>query len=88
MLNICDEFGTEFEVMFNLSKYQLLHYCTNRKSVEIIIHINQVIECQSFVTHLGYMNVGCFGHGCFGLGRSGHGHFAQAIFKGGRFGQI
>ena len=31
---------------------------------------------------------GRFGLGRFGLGRFGHGRFGQAIFKGGRFGQI
>ena len=36
----------------------------------------------------GRFGHGRFGLGCFGLGRFGHGRFGQAIFKGGRFGQI
>ena len=40
--------------MFNSSKYQLLNYSTNRKSIENTIHNNQIIECQSFATHLGH----------------------------------
>ena len=36
----------------------------------------------------GRFGHGRFGLGRFGLGRFGHGRFGQAIFKGGRFGQI
>ena len=54
MLNICDDFGSEFQVLFNASKYQLLHYSTSKKSIENIVHNNQVIECKPLATHLGH----------------------------------
>ena len=37
-LIICDDFGSEYEVVFSSSKYQLLHYSINRKAIENIIH--------------------------------------------------
>ena len=45
-------------------------------------------EVVGFITVDGRFGHGRFGLGRFGLGRFGHGRFGQAIFKGGRFGQI
>ena len=51
-------------------------------SLYIAIFMNDLaIEIKNLVD-------GHFGHGRFGLGRFGLGRFSQAIFKGGRFGQI
>ena len=54
MLNICDDFGRDYQVLFNSNKYQLLHYSTSRKVIENIVHNNQVIECKALATHLGH----------------------------------
>ena len=55
MLNICDNFGTEYQVLFNASKYQLLHYSTSKVIIENIVNNNQVIECKDAATHLGHI---------------------------------
>ena len=54
MLNICDDFGSDYQVLFNSNKYQLLHYSISRKVIENIVHNNQVIECKALATHLGH----------------------------------
>ena len=45
------------------------------------------VQCVFYLVD-GRFGHGRFGLGRFGLGRFGHGRFGQAIFKGGRFGQI
>ena len=54
MLNICHDFGTDYQVLFNSNKYQLLHYSISRKVIENIVYDNQVIGCKALATHLGH----------------------------------
>ena len=51
MLNICDVFGTEYQVLFNSSKYQLLHYSRRKKSIKNIVHSKQVMSI-SLLLHI------------------------------------
>ena len=39
MLNICDDFGRDYQVLFNSNKYQLLHYSKSRKLKTLFITI-------------------------------------------------
>ena len=57
MLNICDDFGRDYQVLFNPNKYQLLHYSTSRKVIENIVHNNQVIECKALAGPCAKTNV-------------------------------
>ena len=54
LLKICDEFGTEFEVLFNPDKYQFLHYCNDEDSkIKGLTHNNVYIPTVNHAIHLG-----------------------------------
>ena len=54
MLNICDEFGKQYDVLFNPDKYQLLFYSNNDKTLHGIWYNNVFIETTDCGIHLGH----------------------------------
>jgi len=55
MLNICNQFGKEFNVIFNLEKYQFLFYANNRDIKLDGIYFNNIfIEAKPAASHLGH----------------------------------
>ena len=56
MLKLYDKFGSEYNVLFNAEKYQLLHYpIRGGKQINGIYHNNIFIECVKDSLHLGYI---------------------------------
>ena len=56
MLNICDDFGKEYDVIFNADKNQLLHYGISQKDEKLgyINHNNVKIPVSESAIHLGH----------------------------------
>ena len=52
MLHICDRFGGSYDVTFNVSKYQLIHYSNNRDEFNGINHNDFCIKKSAFTYHL------------------------------------
>ena len=56
MLKICDEFGIEYNVVFNASKYQFIHFPANKcQVVEGLLHNDIYIKCVPYSLHLGHI---------------------------------
>ena len=56
MLKICDEFGIEYNVTFNASKYQFIHFPANKSQVvEGLLHNDIYIKCVPYSSHLGHI---------------------------------
>ena len=53
MLHICDRFGGSYDVTFNVSKYQLIHYSNYRDEFNDINHNDFFIKKSDFACHLG-----------------------------------
>ena len=53
MLGICDSFGNDYSVLFNIEKYQLLHYSNGKELISGIWHNNIFIERSMYANHLG-----------------------------------
>ena len=53
MLHICDRFGGSYDVTFNVSKYQLIHYSNYRGEFNGINHNDFFIKKSDFACHLG-----------------------------------
>ena len=55
MMQICEEFGKEYNVLFNGGKYQLLYYSNNpRNNFKGIFHNGVLINVQKEACHLGH----------------------------------
>ena len=55
MLKICETFGNEFNVLYNSSKYQLLHYSKNPSNIFDGLHHNGTfIPVENQACHLGH----------------------------------
>ena len=55
MLNICDKLSDNYDVLFNVDKYQLFH-CTNHKeTVDGLYYKNVYIKCSISAAHLGHV---------------------------------
>ena len=56
MLNICDAFGNKYNVLFNIEKYQFLHFPgSNGKSPTGLLHNDVHIKCVQLAVHLGHI---------------------------------
>lgn len=58
MLNICDKFGNEFDVLYNPNKYQLVHYSKNydvHLDFNFFRYKNIDIEVKKQAIHLGHL---------------------------------
>ena len=56
MLKLCDKFGSEYNLLFNAEKYQLLHYpVRGGKQINGIYHNNIYIKCVKDSLHLGHI---------------------------------
>ena len=56
MLSICDSFGIDYNVSFNASKFQFLHFtnnCNTKDSITGITHNIVFIKCTNSASHLG-----------------------------------
>ena len=53
-LKICDSFSNEFNVKFNVDKYQLLHCTNSRDHVDGITYNGIYIKASNVVDHLGH----------------------------------
>ena len=54
-MQICEEFGKEYNVLFNAGKYQLLYYSNNpRNHFKGIFHNGVLINVQKEACHLGH----------------------------------
>ena len=54
MLQICDIFGASYNVTFNVSKYQLVHFSNNTdEKFNGIKHCSNFIQKSDFSCHLG-----------------------------------
>ena len=54
MLKICDEFGIEYNVTFNASKYQFIHFPANKcQAVEGLLHNDIYIKFVAYSSYLG-----------------------------------
>ena len=53
LLSVCDDFGREFNVLFNPDKYQLMHYTCNSNKLEGIVYNDIFIKATECGTHLG-----------------------------------
>ena len=52
MLDICNDFGKEFNVMFNITKYQLFHYSDD--TFKGLYYNNVFVESSTCAIHLGH----------------------------------
>ena len=56
MLNIAEKFGKEFDVTFNVTKYQLLFYSSSGQNFDVFLYNNIFIKAQDFGNHLSNTN--------------------------------
>ena len=55
MLNICDKFSDNYNVLFNVDKYQLLHCTNDKETVDGLYYQGVYIKCSTSAVHLGHV---------------------------------
>ena len=55
MLNVCEDYAKEYNILFNASKSQLMHFEKNNFDVQHVLHMSNgsKIDCVEQWVHLG-----------------------------------